>query len=431
VLVAAALRHACRHPCDHLVAHGLFPFSASWLSRLASGVPVAAPTPPSPGWAAVVLALLLPAVLCAILTPLVIRLAVRLNLIDRPGGRKIHPRPVPMLGGLAIAGAVLITLPVLFATTNLGDMGYDVPHEVLALAAGGLVALLVGFVDELRDLPAGLHFLGQLLAAGTAVVVLQGTAMVGPWLLIGKGPNASTRVALLDPIFSLLHIHLNSHQIALNSCGGACGTLQTLTVAFVVIWIVAMMNTVNFLDGIDGLAAGVVAIAACVLALLAGAVTPVAEGADAILLPLVIAGAALGFLPFNWHPARIFMADTGAQFLGFALGFVALVGGAKLGTVLIVLAVPILDVAWAIARRRTSFGTADRGHLHHRLLDLGLDQRTIVLLYYVPALIFGLASVVLHDWRHKLALLAVLIVVVVLAMVRLTRASKKPVYSGK
>jgi UDP-N-acetylmuramyl pentapeptide phosphotransferase/UDP-N-acetylglucosamine-1-phosphate transferase len=248
---------------------------------------------------------------------------------------------------------------------------------------------------------------------------------------------------MLRPLFDVLHVHVNLNEIAgatdLHTvCDTACGTLQALTVAFVLLWIVGMMNTINFVDGVDGLAAGVVAIAAIVLSLLAWAPdwSPFPapsvpnEGADAILLPLVVAGVALGFLPFNWHPARIFMADTGAQFLGFALGLVALVGGAKLGTALIVLGVPVLDVAWAIVRRRGAFSRADRRHLHHRLLDLGLGHRTIVVLYYIPAVLFGLSSVILHDVRHKLLLLALLIVVAVAAMIRLARVERRPPRPG-
>ncbi len=385
-----------------------------------------------PGWPTIVLAITLPAILSAILTPLVIRLAVRLGMLDRPNVRKIHRDPVPMLGGLAIGGAVLLSLPVIIVVAHLFTAGPDAQREVLALVLGGLVALAVGAIDEWRNLPPRLHFLGQIAAAGTAVLVLwfpHPTQMLGPLMLIGAGPNAASRATLLNPIFGLLHLHVSSAEIAQNSCGSACAPLQVLTIIFVLVWIVSMMNTVNFLDGIDGLAAGVVAIAAGVLALLASGIslpsTVGPEGADAILLPLVVAGAALGFLPFNWHPARIFMADTGAQFLGFALGLVALIGGAKLGTALIVLAVPVLDIAWAVVRRGMSFGVADRGHLHHRLLDLGLGHRRIVTLYYIPAILFGLASVILHDWRQKLALLIILVIVGVAAMFRLARASRR------
>ncbi|GAC1398655.1 MAG: MraY family glycosyltransferase [Chloroflexota bacterium] len=395
---------------------------------------VPAPVAARPAWWIVLLALAVPALLASLLTPLVMRLALRFNIVDKPGGRKIHTRPVPMLGGLAICGAVMLSLPIVAVMTDSGAAGSDVPRELLALAAGGLVAVAVGLIDELIDLPPLLHFGGQLAAAVVALLFLHGTAMLAPLMLIGAGPNAVSRLAMLNPLFALLHIHLTSAQIlsadnAHQHCGAACGTLTTLTIAFVVVWIVGMMNTINFLDGIDGMAAGVVAIAAGVLALLAWAPIPGPfvqhESADAILLPLIVAGAALGFLPFNWHPARIFMADTGAQFLGFALGLVALVGGAKLGTALIVLGVPILDVAWAIVRRRGSFGRSDRRHLHHRLLDLGLGHRRIVALYYTPALIFGISSVILHDIRHKIVLLLLLIVLAIISIARLAAENQR------
>jgi len=410
------------------------------LSLLSTLVPVGAtqrlvtpPTAPYPPtyWPLILLAFLLPALLSFALTPLAIRLALRVGALAHPGGRRIHNRAIPKLGGLAIAAGVVLTLPLLYlaghslwpSPTRAGQPD-DVLLEVLALALGGLVALAVGAIDDLRDLSPGPHFLGQLAAALTAVIVLWPTAMLGPLTLIGVGVNAQARSSVLRPLFALLGLPRTVAGDINCSHAGACSSLHALTVVFVVLWLLGMMNTVNFLDGIDGLAGGVVVIASVVLSLLAATVNP-PQGPDAVLFPLLVGGAALGFLAFNWHPARIFMADTGAQFLGFALGLVALVGGAKLGTALIVLAVPILDVAWAIVRRRASFGRADRNHLHHRLLDLGLGHRQIVAIYYTPAIIFGVASVVLHDWRQKAALLLILALVVVLAMARLARAAPR------
>jgi UDP-GlcNAc:undecaprenyl-phosphate/decaprenyl-phosphate GlcNAc-1-phosphate transferase len=163
-------------------------------------------------------------------------------------------------------------------------------------------------------------------------------------------------------------------------------------------WIAGMINTVNFLDGVDGLAGGVVAIAAAILAL----VSLRLGQADVALLCLALAGAALGFLPHNLHPARIFMGTSGAWFLGFMLAVVAIIGGAKLATALLVIGVPVFDVALLMLirlLRRQAFWLGDRSHLHHRLLDTGLSERGTVLLYYCLSAAFGLYALAFTNNR--------------------------------
>ncbi|HEX8032506.1 MAG TPA: MraY family glycosyltransferase, partial [Ktedonobacterales bacterium] len=165
-----------------------------------------------------------------------------------------------------------------------------------------------------------------------------------------------------------------------------------IAVPFTWFWIVGMMNTINWVDGLDGLAGGVVTITAIVMA----AISWLLGQHTAALLCAVLAGATLGFLPLNWHPARLFMGDSGAMFLGLALAVLANVGGAKLATMLLLLGLPILDTARVIlhrVRKGRSPLHFDRSHLHHRLLSGGLTQRQIVLLFYAITVTFGVVTV--------------------------------------
>jgi UDP-GlcNAc:undecaprenyl-phosphate GlcNAc-1-phosphate transferase len=233
---------------------------------------------------------------------------------------------------------------------------------------GGAAAVLVGVLDEKVSLPPLIHLGGQVAAAAITVVA-------------GVGYISSVSVpfsALTTPGFRL---------------GAAAGIALTL------VWLVGMMNTVNFLDGLDGLATGIATLAALLLAVWALEAQhrfylPPTAHHDDLILPLALAGALLGFLPYNWHQARIFLGDSGSMFLGLALGALSIVGPAKLGTALLVLIVPVLDVAWAIVRRQLrgrSFLTGDKQHVYHRMLELGISHTsTVLLLYFLCAALAGL-----------------------------------------
>ena len=190
--------------------------------------------------------------------------------------------------------------------------------------------------------------------------------------------------------------------------------------AFTIFWLMGMMNTVNWLDGVDGLAAGVAAILSAVLAF-----HMYREGQHSVaLLPLALLGATLGFLPYNFHPARVFMGSSGAFFLGFAVGALGIMAGAKVATVLLVMGIPILDVAWQIINRlRLGRNPAigDRGHLHFRLLDLGLSQRQIVLLYYLFCSFFGFIALIISSRLHKFLALLILGAMTLLLLLFISR----------
>jgi UDP-N-acetylmuramyl pentapeptide phosphotransferase/UDP-N-acetylglucosamine-1-phosphate transferase len=189
-------------------------------------------------------------------------------------------------------------------------------------------------------------------------------------------------------------------------------------VLFTLFWLAGMINTINWLDGVDGLAPGVAVIASGVMFVH----TYRLQQFSIALLALALIGAVLGFLIYNFYPARIFMGSAGANVLGFTLGVLSIMGGAKVATVLLVLGIPILDVAWQIYNRlrhgKSPF-TADRGHLHHRLLDRGLSQRAIVLLYYGLTAMLGALALVLPSGVYKLIALVIIGIGALLILIRL------------
>lgn len=319
-------------------------------------------------------------VLAAVLTPLTARLAARLGLLDHPAPRRLHVSPTPRHGGIPIAlaliVAILVSLP--FPRSDTTE-----PSKLIGLMLGIAVVALVGAYDDARELKPLPQFATQFAAAGLAAV---------SGVVIHEIP---------DPFGGVIR-------------------LEWLALPFTLFWIVGMMNTINWLDGLDGLAAGVTAIASAVLF----AHTFRLAQFSLALLPLALAGAALGFLLFNFPPARIFLG-SGAYVLGFTLGVLSIIGGAKVASALLALAIPILDVAWQILNRvragRSPFA-ADRGHLHHRLYDQGHSPRAIVALYYVLTAAFGALALVLPSGVYKLIALLVIGVGALAVLVRLRRS---------
>lgn len=311
------------------------------------------------------------------------RLGRRWGLVARPGGRRRHRGEIPRSGGLALwlafTGAVLLAqvLPI---------PRFD-PKEGLRLTGllvGGTLSVLLGLLDDRWELPAGLQLVGQALIAGSAI----------PFLIFIEYVN--------------------------NPLTGRPLYFPTLLVwGLTLLWLVGMMNTVNWLDGVDGLAAGVVAIVAAVLFVHAGYRLNPPQHSVA-LLPAALAGACLGFLPWNWPPARLFMGSSGALFLGYTLGALAIVGGAKVATVVMAMALPIADVAWLIAyrwRRGRSPAQGGRDHLHFRLLDAGWSPRRVVGTYYAFAAAAGGIALVIPSALYK-ALALVLLAALLLWVLR-------------
>lgn len=307
--------------------------------------------------------------LALVLTPLAARLAHRTGAIDQPRDRHQHSRPTPKLGGvpLFVAFFAAVAVSLYYPRTDELEM-----TRIAGLFLGCTLMFIVGLYDDHRELAPLPQLVAQIIAASIAT-------MCG--IVIREIPNPFDGQSLyLEMWFAFL---------------------------FTLFWLVGMMNTINWLDGLDGLASGVVIIAGLMLF----AHTFRLGQNSVALLVLALIGSGLGFLVFNFFPAQIFLGSAGANVLGLTLGALAIIGGAKVGTALLVLMIPILDVAWQIVQRlragRSPF-SADRGHLHHRLLDLGLPQRVIVLLYYLLTAILGALALTLPSGVYKLIALIVI-----------------------
>lgn len=289
------------------------------------------------------------------LTPLIKRVAESINIgMAYPGERKVHTRPIPQVGGWAI---YLTFLLVVLLTLKLKG-------QLLGILLGGSLILILGTIDDLFNLPAKVKLVGQILAA---------------LILLFFGVKISF---VTNPLGGMIYL-------------GGWGVLVT------VLWVVGITNALNLIDGLDGLAAGISIIAAATFFCLSYLGKP----AETILvLSLILMGSSLGFLRYNFSPARVFMGDSGSMFLGFTLSAVAVMGAFKSAATLallapiLVLGVPILDTAFAIARRLKSGQPAfqaDKEHIHHKLLQLGLSQRQTVLLIYLVSIFLGAIALIL------------------------------------
>lgn len=331
-----------------------------------------------------IIAFALAALASAGLMPLVIRMAEGAGLVDLPGPRKVHHRPVPRVGGIAIALGTLIGAAVLFLPAVHRLVGPLQGQELLVCAFASLLILLLGVADDVFNLPAKLKLLGLF---GAAAILCAGGVRIDEFSL--EGTRTWHAGWLAWPITML--------------------------------WVVGIVVSINFIDGLDGLAGGVCLIAAATLAIVAAhhdrfAVT---------LAALALAGALGGFLVHNWHPARVFMGDGGSMFLGFALASLTVTGAKGHGTFsgLIVPALPltlaIIDTALTLIRRhilqRRSLFAAEQGHLHHRLIQIGLSQPHTVAIFYGVSIIGGASGLMMlfgTTWLKALGVVAVVSMVV-------------------
>jgi UDP-GlcNAc:undecaprenyl-phosphate/decaprenyl-phosphate GlcNAc-1-phosphate transferase len=312
----------------------------------------------------------------------------RRGLVDEPGPRRWHAGSIPRTGGIALfAGFMAAALLAQWLPVPRQD-----PKELtrfVGIALGCVFLFVVGLIDDKVELKPGPQYLAQAVAGLIAIACL---------VFIERVMNPFTDQVQGFPYW--------------------------FTVAFTLVWIMGMINTVNFLDGLDGLATGVAAIVSAVLA-----VHMLREGQYSVaLLPLALLGAALGFLPFNFYPARVFMGSSGSLVVGYAIATLGIAAGAKLALILLVLSIPIVDVAWLmISRLRAgrSIGRADRQHLHYRLLELGLSQRQVVLLYYVYCSALGAVALLVGSRLLKLAILVGLGLATVVFLGWLARRTRK------
>ena len=306
-------------------------------------------------------------------TPAVRMLAIKIKAVDVPkDNRRMHKVPIPRMGGLAIFAGFLVS--VLFFVP-LGT-------EFRSILIGALILVVLGIIDDIVALKPKTKFAGQIIAA--LIPALSGVSIHG----------------IVNPFVP-----------------GQYSTLGIFSIPFTVIWIVGITNAVNFIDGLDGLACGVSAIATVTMFIIA-----VLFGETYIALMMAaLAGACLGFLPYNMNPAKIFMGDTGSMFLGYTLATVSIQGLFKFYAVIsfavpfILLGLPIFDTGFAIVRRLLKGQSplqADRGHVHHRLIDLGFDQKQSVAILYAFSALMGLTAVILARTNEsKLIILAIAVLV--------------------
>ena len=323
-----------------------------------------------------VLAFLVALGVALLLTPAVIAFARRTGALDKPDARKVHVRPIPRIGGIGIYAAFMVSILV---QLTFVDLTPEYMMSLIGLMVGGTIIVAIGIIDDYCDLPAKVKLLGQIIAA--AVVVI----------------GFDVRIDVItDPLGDYIY-------------------LEFLAIPATIFWIVGLTNTVNLIDGLDGLAAGVSSIAALTIFLVAmeEGIPPVA------MVTIALAGAAMGFLYYNFNPARIFMGDTGCMFLGFLLAGISVVGAVKSAATIalivpiLALGLPILDTTFAIVRRARNHRPIfkpDKGHLHHRLLAHGFSQKQAVLLMYVVSALFGLCALALTAVSIQAAALIILLV---------------------
>jgi len=321
------------------------------------------------------------AIISFVLTPIVRRIAIKTGAMDIPkDNRRVHKEPMPLIGGLAIFFAVIIVTLIFLPLTR----------EIISMIIGSAIIVMGGIIDDYKELSPKKKFLFELIAG--IVLIIGGIKIdfiTNPF---------SKDIALLD--------------------------LKWLSIPVTLFWIVGITNTLNFIDGLDGLSAGVAMISSLTLMIVAGKF----GYSNIIILSAAMAGACLGFLPFNFNPAKIFMGDTGALFLGFMLSAITIEGVMKsVATIAIVapiliLSVPIFDTTFAIFRRLLngqSIVAADKGHLHHRLLSRGFSQRKSVLILYGISALFGVIAILVSQANSKQAVylsIALLLATVLIAI---------------
>lgn len=308
-----------------------------------------------------------------VLTPGVKKLAIKVGAVDKPNARKVHTHAIPRLGGLAIyvgfMAAVLFCVPV--------------RHELLGLLLGCTAIVALGIWDDICNISAKVKLVGQIVAA--CIPIAFGIQI--EWLT--------------NPFGTLIVLP------------------ELVAIPVTIFWIIGFTNTVNLIDGLDGLAAGVSFIASVSMFLLAYTMNQYLPA----MIIVAMAGAALGFLQYNFNPAKIFMGDTGSMLLGYTMAVAAVLGLVKTAATialvvpLIALGLPILDTLFAIIRRKMSgvpIFQPDKGHLHHRLLALGMSQKQAVLIMYFVSIVLGIVALFVANVSYQTGIATVLVVLAVI-----------------
>ena len=345
--------------------------------------------------------------LCVLIVPRVIKKAVKLDVVDKPTTRKVHRKTIPLWGGVAIFLSFVLALLLfylfssdffpfsLFAGTDLSRFSMNFRArlglssgvlwmKLAGLLLGGTTVVITGMIDDRYGLSPKRKLLGQLIAA--LIVVSFGGRVLG------------------------FNIPFMNHYVSLTSGQGLVGAaIFVFSVTVSVVWILAVINSMNFIDGLDGLAGGISFISAATffaLAFFKPSMSLAGENISAFIavVSAVLCGSVLGFLFFNFKPAKIFMGDAGSMFLGFMLASLSLLGSFKgvtaitLLTPALILSVPIFDIIFAVARRLSRgvpVSVADKSHVHHRMLALGLSPLQVVVIIWLVAALFNIIAFLL------------------------------------
>ena len=338
----------------------------------------------------VIMALIVAFLLSFSATPAVISLAKKIGAVDEPKDeRRVHKKAMPLIGGLAIFYGFIISV-LCFAVVD---------EQIMGLLIGSVIIVTAGVIDDMKDMPAKVKLLFQLIAASVVIFF---------------GVDINHIANPFYKFFGPMYIPLGYWSIPVT-----------------LVWIVGVTNAVNLIDGLDGLAVGVSSIASVSLL----ALTVLTDNLNVAIIMAALAGAGFGFLPYNFNPAKIFMGDTGSMFLGFILSSVSIMGLTKMYAIIsfaipiLILGLPIFDTAFAILRRVAKgkpIMSPDRGHLHHRLLDAGFSQRqAVAILYTLTAILCMTALVVsMKDITRAALLVASVIGIVVLTLAVLDRGEK-------
>ncbi|OGY44718.1 MAG: hypothetical protein A3B89_01270 [Candidatus Buchananbacteria bacterium RIFCSPHIGHO2_02_FULL_40_13] len=341
------------------------------------------------------LALTISLLMSLALAPLMIKISFHFRILDQPASadRKIHKKDVALLGGWAVFLSVFVPL-IIFRWYNLADFSKISDQFIAVVFLAGLLIMIGGTLDDKYRLLPWQQIIWPLLASGLTVLAgIRISYITNP---LGTSENA---IIYLAPVL-----------------GGALSF----------IWLMAIIYTTKLLDGLDGLVAGITAIAAIMIFALSldWDLYLSATGIWALLL----LGASSGFLFFNWHPAKIFLGESGSLFMGFMLGVLSIISGSKIATTLLVVGIPALDVllvmASRIIKRESPFSHADKKHLHFRLLMAGFKHREAVLFLYLLAIIFGLVAVVSGSLGKLIGLIALIALMSVIILVVYKKSSQ-------
>ncbi|KZL90083.1 MraY family glycosyltransferase [Clostridium magnum] len=317
----------------------------------------------------------------AILTPFVKKFAIKMKVIDIPkDNRRIHKKPIPLLGGLAIYFSFILTLILKSGSLSRSEIG---------IIIGATIIVIGGFLDDKFDIRPWHKLLIQMASALSLVIY-------------------GIRIQLITNPISSSELYIS---------------IGILSIPLTIVWVVGITNALNLIDGLDGLAAGVAFISAVTIFIIA----LLNNRSEAAVLTVILSGAILGFLPYNFNPATIFMGDTGAQLLGFLLAAISIEGAIKsaaafaIAVPILALGIPIYDILFAMIRRKLNgrpIMQADRGHLHHRLLDMGLTQRQAVIIMYLISAVLGSFAIIamqVSTQRSYFLLAMVMVVLVIVA----------------